>query len=96
MTEQPKDASCGWTPLMEHCGAAVVEALDVVEGAAGVVDEAFGVVDGVVIFFGVVEGAFDVVDRAVVFLGVVEGAFEVVDGVVDGLVVESPLFFFLV
>jgi hypothetical protein len=34
MTEQPNDASCGWTPLMEHCKGAA----GVVLGAAGVVD----------------------------------------------------------
>lgn len=63
MTEQPKLATWGCTPLIEHFEAAVVV-------------ETLAVADGVVEALGVVEGAAGVVEGT---LGVVEGAAGVVD-----------------
>jgi hypothetical protein len=91
MIEQPKDASCGWTPLTVHFDAVVVAALGVVDGVsgvvAGVVEIALVVVEGAA---GVVEGALGVVEGAA---GVVEGALGVVEGAAG--VVDNCLFFLL-
>jgi len=85
MIEQPKDASCGWTPLTVHFDAVVVEALGGV--VAGVVEIALVVVEGAA---GIVEGALGVVEGAA---GVVEGARGVVEGAAG--VVDNCLFFLL-
>jgi hypothetical protein len=87
MTEQPKLATWGCTPLIEHFEAVVVvetlavvddvvETLGVVEGAAGVVEGALGVVEGAA---GVVDGRATVTDPRFCFFlwGVVQAAVTV-------------------